>query len=241
MLDLGLVTNGEKSRLSSAQDVFSQGLALNSVTVECQVTPKCLVALCHWRVHDVSHPGITDGCNYVQKIGHHRHHFDRLWRCPRRLEFRGSWDTRFQHLNINLLQLSVVSCFLPLLRGHYVWIQMDNTKTVAYINRQITLTSPQVYLLELRSFSILEGMFKGSWMHGQTDSLGADLWGIDFKSSRGENIWFFFPCELQMPTREGEAFAHLIARAALCVCVPSQVWFPPLWLEWRSSDMSQYS
>ena len=47
---------------------------------------------------------------------------------------RGHWSVDLQWSHINFLELSAV--FLPSLMGHHVLVRTDNTRMVAYINRQ---------------------------------------------------------------------------------------------------------
>ena len=58
---------------------------------------------------------------------------------------RGRWDVDLQRSHINFLELSAV--FLPSLMGYHVLVRMDNTTTVAYINRQGGLRSRQLHML----------------------------------------------------------------------------------------------
>ena len=64
---------------------------------------------------------------------------------------RGRWSQTLQHLHINFLEHSAVFLslkhFLPFLSGHHILVRMDNTTTVAYINRQGGLRSSVLHTL----------------------------------------------------------------------------------------------
>ncbi|XP_038128389.1 uncharacterized protein LOC119774782 [Cyprinodon tularosa] len=115
------------------------------------VTADCITALRCWRAPSFLTQGVPMGTVSSRKVVTTDASLSGWGGIHEGRSVRGRWSQALQRLHINFLELSAVFLslrhFLPFLSGHHVLVRMDNTTTVAYINRQGGLRSRMLHNL----------------------------------------------------------------------------------------------
>ncbi|XP_029937836.1 uncharacterized protein LOC115380768 [Myripristis murdjan] len=118
------------------------------------VTPECIMALRHWRAPSFLTRGVPMGPVLSRKVVTTDASLSGWGGIHEGRAVRGRWSIGLQRSHINFLELSAVFLslkhFLPSLVGRHVLVRMDNTTTVAYINRQGGLRSHRLHTLARR-------------------------------------------------------------------------------------------